>query len=62
MKVLDYGCGHGGFLEVSQGQFKEIVGYDLSIYYKDEALKNGWKVVNDLDSENIDPDCTIDLS
>ena len=59
MNILDYGCGHGGFLEVGWGKFKDLVGYDVSKYYKDDALKNGWKVVNKLDDLKIDPDIIV---
>tara|TARA_Y100000031_G_scaffold156601_1_gene211836 strand:- start:1370 stop:2317 length:948 start_codon:yes stop_codon:yes gene_type:complete len=59
MKVLDYGCGLGGFLNVGHKKFNDLVGYDLSKEHKDFAIQNGCKVINQLDDLSFDPDIVV---
>jgi len=46
--VLDYGSGHGGFLEAGQGVLRHLTGFDLSRSACEAHRAAGWQSVNDL--------------
>lgn len=47
-KVLDFGCGIGGFLKRAQGKFFRVIGYDLSKRMVSIHKKNGLECYNNL--------------
>jgi len=49
MTALDFGCGHGGFLEQAQGVFGQLIGYDLSPRVCQAHREAGWPCVNRLE-------------
>jgi 2-polyprenyl-3-methyl-5-hydroxy-6-metoxy-1,4-benzoquinol methylase len=55
-KVLDFGCGSGGFLEQAKGHFKEVVGYDLSERVCKEHRQKGWSCFNSFEQIPLDVD------
>lgn len=48
-RALDFGCGHGGFLEQAQGLFESLVGYDLSKRVCEEHGARGWACVSSVE-------------
>ena len=42
-KILDFGSGHGGFLEQAQGRIKDICGYEVSQRTCESHNKEGWR-------------------
>jgi SAM-dependent methyltransferase len=54
--ILDFGCGTGGFLEISQGHFKNLIGYDLSKSAVIEHQAAGWECTDSLDNLEIKVD------
>jgi len=55
--VLDYGCGTGGFLEMAQGSFGRVMGFDLNQNICKAHLKNNWECYNSIEeikTEQID--------
>jgi SAM-dependent methyltransferase len=55
-KVLDYGCGPGGFLRRAQDHFELVVGYDLSRRICETHRAAGFPCVDDLDKVPRDVD------
>lgn len=47
-RVLDYGCGHGGFLEEADGVLRHLTGFDLSRMACEAHRAAGWRAVHDL--------------
>jgi 2-polyprenyl-3-methyl-5-hydroxy-6-metoxy-1,4-benzoquinol methylase len=47
-KVLDYGSGHGGFLEAGAGVLGHLTGFDLSRTACEAHWAAGWRAVHDL--------------
>jgi len=43
LKVLDFGCGPGGFLEQSWKEMEDICGFELSKRVCNINVKNGWR-------------------
>ena len=58
-KALDFGCGHGGFMEQAQGLFRSLVGYDLSVRVCEEHNARGWACVSSV--EDVPGDIDIIL-
>ena len=55
--MLDYGCGTGGFLEMAQGSFGRVIGFDLNQNICKAHLKNNWECYNSIEeikTEQID--------
>jgi ubiquinone/menaquinone biosynthesis C-methylase UbiE len=48
LKVMDLGCGHGGFLEQAQGLFDTLVGFDLCSQHCELLNREGLRCVNNL--------------
>lgn len=48
-KALDFGSGHGGFLEQGQDFFSNLIGFDVSQRVCKSHLDNGWQCVNRLE-------------
>lgn len=48
-RILDFGCGVGGFLRRAQGRFGSVVGFDLSERVCAEHRKLGFPCCNSLD-------------
>jgi 2-polyprenyl-3-methyl-5-hydroxy-6-metoxy-1,4-benzoquinol methylase len=48
-KILDYGCGPGGFLEAAQPVFTDLYGFDLNSKYCKIHNRMGWKCYSSLE-------------
>lgn len=46
--ILDYGSGHGGFLEAGKGVLRHLTGFDLSKRVCQAHGASGWRCVNSL--------------
>jgi SAM-dependent methyltransferase len=48
-RLLDFGCGAGGFLRHAEGLFAEVVGFDVSPRMQEANRAAGWNIVASLD-------------
>jgi len=53
-KILDFGSGHGGFLEQAQNIFKDICGYEVSQRTCNSHNKAGWRCYSFLEDVPTD--------
>jgi SAM-dependent methyltransferase len=58
-KVLDFGCGIGGFLKRAQPHFARVVGFDLSKRVVEAHRISGFPCVNDLADLPADTDTIV---
>lgn len=57
--VLDYGAGHGGFLAEAHGVFADVIGFDLSPFYRSYYESKGWRSACSLDAVDIEIDVVV---
>jgi SAM-dependent methyltransferase len=58
-RVLDYGAGHGGFLAEAHGVFADVIGFDLSPFYRSYYESKGWRSACSLDAVDIEIDVVV---
>jgi SAM-dependent methyltransferase len=58
-KILDFGCGVGGFLRRADRYFGSVVGFDLSPFQVDRHLNDGFSCVNRIEDAPGDVDAIV---
>jgi 2-polyprenyl-3-methyl-5-hydroxy-6-metoxy-1,4-benzoquinol methylase len=58
-KILDFGSGHGGFLQQAHGKLNNVIGYDLSRRMCEMHVASGWNCINDLGEVPSDIDTIV---
>ena len=58
-KLLDFGCGIGGFLKRARPYFERVIGFDLSKRVVEEHCAEGFPCVGDLVDVPLDTDTVV---
>jgi hypothetical protein len=58
-KILDYGAGHGGFLQAGSSVFPGLIGFDLSKRVCASHQAAGWSCVNSLEEISRDIEVVV---
>lgn len=57
--VLDFACGHGGFLQQAQGVFASVIGFDVSPRLCRKHLAAGYRCTSDIEELPRDVDLIV---